>query len=371
MSSTRLINHLRANEVVESDRVSVQTVETFRGATSELQAFVESTWSEAYTGRMTFPVWSEQYFDWQLGPRGDEPDRRLAVIEDGRPVAVLLGAPCYLQTPTATFHGSNWSWLSVAKTHRGRGLAKTLDEARVDLERRDDSELIVSFRYTGSRHSLAERPSQRFPLKRFHSRRGFWARPLHGNRLHRWNLNRTEGLLSRLATPLMPRAKWLAVDGIRLFDRGDLEACQEAAVKQFEHCVLRVRWDTVSLRHQLSESPISQTVVAEHGGKVRGFVNFHILPFQARTREPVAVIDLICVNQLPARRQAALLTSALGLMREQGAILALKLRSGDVSSALMLATGFTPRLPDSNLVLQWTQSVRPTPRHKPIHLLWR
>ena len=74
---------------------------------------------------------------------------------------------------------------------------------------------------------------------------------------------------------------------------------------------------------------------------------------------------------MPARRQAALLTSALGLMREQGAILALKLRSGDVSSALMLATGFTPRLPDSNLVLQWTQSVRPMPRHKPIHLLWR
>ena len=345
----------------------VQTVEDNR----VLQSFVESSWSSAYAGRMTFPVWSQTYFDWQFSRRAGEPDRRLAVYNGETLAAVLLGVPCSFEAASNSFRGAHWSWLSVAESFRGRGLVKLLDSARVNLELKAGSDLIVSYRQSGSRHSLAERPSTRFPLKSFHSRPGFWAHALDGRRVLKWNLNRFEGVLGRLMTLVMPKVEMRFSDGIRMLHHSDLDQCRQVANRQFEQCVLRIRWDEKSIEHQLAGSPISQTVVAEAAGIVCGFVNFHILPFQGLTLEPVAIIDLICVNQLRPEMQVKLIRSALGLMRQQGAILALKIRCQDVAAPLMLKTGFAARWPDTSLVLQWTHTARPIPKKKPVHVLWR
>ncbi len=134
---------------------------------------------------------------------------------------------------------------------------------------------------------------------------------------------------------------------------------------------MSVRWDEDSLERQLCGHPITQTVVGTVNGKAKGFVNFLLLPFQARTRELVAVVDLICVDQLPSRQQVDLLKSSLWLMREQGAILALKLRCGDTRAVSMIASGFIPRPKTSSLVLQWISEATVIPKRGPIHLLWR
>lgn len=347
------------------------SIREFHGTTRTLQAFVERTWSSAYEGKMSFPVWTEEYFDWQLNPPCGQPDRRLAAYQGEKLAAVLLGAAGQFATDRESLSGAHWSWLSVDSEFRGCGLARRLDEARMHLERDHASDLVVSYRFTGSRHSLAERPSKKFPLKQFNRKLGFWARPLDGRRLARWNLKRVEGEMSRWITPLLPKTTSRAVAGIRRFESSDLAQCCQAANQQFSKCALRVHWDEAALSRQLAGSPVSQTVVAEVEGRVRGFVNFHILPFQGATREPVGIIDLICVDQLPSRLRGRLLNSALGMMQDQGAILVLKIRSGDVSSALMLNSGFLPRLPDSSLVFQWTRTPRDISKNKPVHLLWR
>ena len=360
-----------ATEQAASVSPSRFAVEPFRGTNGELQAFIEQTWSKAYMGTMSFPIWSTEYFDWQLSPRDGEPDRRLAVYDNDRVVAVLVGVPATFCTPSATFRGAHWSWLSVAASHRGCGLATLLDEARVQLEHEAGSELIVSYRFIGSKHSLAEKPSARFPLKVFHSRLGFWARPLDGRRLQGWNLDRTEGFLSRLVSPCLPAANLSQTGSVRMMKTSDLDDCKAVAERHFNDTALADRWDERVLEHQLAGSPVAQTVVVEHDGKVQGFVNYHVLPFAGRNREPVAIVDMICAKLLPARLQSQLLKGALATMRDQGAILALKLRCGDVSPTLLFRSGFLPRLADSSLVLQWTQSVREIPRHQPLHLLWR
>jgi hypothetical protein len=346
-------------------------VKPFTGTNESLQSFIEDTWSDAYSGRMSFPVWSKEYLDWQLANHDGEPDRRLAVYDDDRLVAVLLGTPAKFKTQASVFKGAHWSWLSIAASHRGHGLATLLDQARVNLEHLANSKLVVSYRFTGSKYSLAEKPSSRFPLKRFHSRVGFWARPLDGKRLREWNLDRTEGFLSRIVTPLLPAVRWPLAENVREFAIEELSDCLKVVKRHFENSVLTIDWDDHSLRHQLAGSPVTQTVVAIDDGQVQGFVNFHILPFQGATREPVGIIDMMCVRLLSAKMQATLLKSTLGLMREQGAVLALKIRCGDVPGPLMLRTGFMPRLADSSLVLQWIQSVQEIPGGKPLHLLWR
>ena len=347
-------------------------VEPFRGSNGDLQSFVVSTWTEAYQGRMTFPVWSPEYFDWQFHRECDEPDRRLAIYDGESPVAALLGTPSTFRVGSRTIQGAHWSWLSIAKSHRGLGLAKVLDRARVSLEQSVGSDLIVSYRFTGSRHSLAERPSSRFPLKQFARRLGFWARPLDGTRLRRWNPDRAEGLLSQVLVPLLPRiSSSFAGGGIRTMEHGDVPDCWRVAQQQFSGCDLQIHWTQESLTHQLLGSPISQTIVAETNGVVRGFINYHILPFQGVTTEPVAIIDLMCFNQLPAEQQTQFVRCALSAMRDDGAILALKIRNGDSAGAPLLRNGFIPRLADSALVLQWTKTLVPVSSRHPVHLLWR
>ena len=348
------------------------TVETFRGSNAELQSFVVDTWSDAYRGKMTFPVWSPEYFDWQFQRGLNEPDRRLAIYDDDSPVAVLLGTRSPFQVGSQTIRGAHWSWLSIARSHRGLGLAKILDSARVSLEQSAESDLIVSYRFTGSSHSLAERPSNRFPLKQFARRAGFWARPLDGALLRRWNPDRVEGMLSQILVPILPRITKSPTDAaIRPMEPADLNDCQKATRSQFANCGLRIHWTEESLSHQLLRSSVSQTLVAETHGVVRGFINYHILPFQGVTTEPVAIIDLMCISQLSRHLQISFLRSALSTMRDQGAILVLKIRTGDSAAHPLLRNGFIPRLADSSIVLQWTRSKLPVSTRHPVHLLWR
>lgn len=344
-------------------------IEPYRGSNAELQAFVESTWTAAYRGLISYPLWSTEYFDWQLDS-STEADRRLCARHNGRLVAVLMGAGTRFRTPTRSFFGAHYSWLSVASEFRGMRLAQRLDEARIHLEKSVGSELIVSYRFTGSRHSLAERPTPHKP--KFHQRIGLWGRQLQGSRLKKWNLNKVEGLLGFAGMPLLPRIDWPSRSPhVRLFEQIDLGQCLNIVERSADQFALTIDWDESSLQQQLAGSPITQTVVWERQGTVQGFVNFHILPFRAGTLEPVGIIDMIEVREMTLRDQSALLKSCLGLMRSQGAVVALKLRCGDVSNLLMLRTGFTPRLKDSHLVLQSPEQSVQIPRRSPMQLLWR
>lgn len=344
-------------------------VEAYRGSNAELQAFVESTWTTAYKGLISYPVWSTEYFDWQFSQK-NETDRRLCARHNGKLVAVLMGAGKRFRTPDRTFFGAQYSWLSVDKDYRGMRLAQRLDEARIALEKSVNSELIVSYRFTGSRHSLAERPTRH--KRKFHKRVGLWGRQLQGSRLQKWNMNKVEGLLGLAGMPLLPRTDWPATSpNIRPFDPVDLGGCLNLVERSSDKFELTIDWDESSLQHQLAGSPVAQTVVWEHVGEVQGFVNFHVLPFQARTLEPVGIIDMIEVGEMSVRDQSALLRSCLGLMRNQGAVVALKLRCGDVSNSLMLRTGFTPRLKDSHLVLQSPEESVQVSSRSSLRLLWR
>lgn len=348
------------------------SVARFSGTNAELQAFLERVWSDAYSGRMAFPVWSEEYLDWQFARQPDQPDRRLAVLCGGEVVAVLLGVPYRFRGAAGQIHGAHWSWLSVDAACRGQGLAALLDRERMQLELDSGSDLVVSYRFTGSKHSLAEKPSSKFPLKQFARKMSFWVRALDLRKLKAWNVNSVEAFCSGLVAPFIPEVR--AGNECRLVQQlSDLQIndCVDLLSSQNQQHALAIDWDVQSLRHQLNGSRISQTVVAEVSGTIKGFINFHVLPFQGRTREPIAIIDIMAMKNLSSTMQRALLKAALVNMRQQGAILAMKLRCGDEPKLSLLRTGFIPRLPDSVLVLQWTKQLQTIDRRKAIHVLWR
>lgn len=371
--------------VIAPEPNSGLVVGSFAGTNTQLEQFVQQTWQDAYNGKVNFPLWSADYFDWQFST-DTGPDRRLCARQDGELAAVLMGTASRFRFESQPLEGAHYSWLSVAGSHRGRGLASELDATRQAHEQTHHGQAIVSFRFTGSRHSLAERPhkNQQQRAPKFQRAIGLWARPLSGSGLRRWNTSRTEGLFAWAGTPFTRSLRFLSTsDNLRPFEPLDLGQCLNIVTARNDQFAFTIDWDETLLQHQLHGSAVAQTLVWERHGTVNGFLNYHILPFCGRTIEPVAVIDMIEIDQLSRREQSEFLRRCLARMKQQGAIVALKLSSKDVPLDALLLNGFTPRRRDSHLVVQTVSptQIRSTsttppvpiriPAGKPIRILWR
>lgn len=350
-------------------------IRTFTGTAEELAHFVVGVWGAAYAGRMAFPLWSAPYLDWQLR-LGDEKTRplQLAAYRDGKLVGTLLATSQRFRTPAGVVEGWHGSWLSVLSDERGSGIVKQLAQERIRRTADSGGRLIVSYRYVGSRHSLAERPvrGKNSPGKVFAGKVGFWARVLDSRKAAAWNVNFLEAQLTAWSRPLTPAPHvGKGAASIRACRASDIPTCVAVMQSETAGLPLAVDWDAATLSHQLLGSPLAHTVVAEVDGQVTGLVNYHILPFLGRTTELVGIIDLIAVRGLPGRDQLRLMNTALDAMKNAGAVLAMKLRCGDAPWSLMLKSHFVPRLPDSHLVLQWIGDAVPVPVQQGTHLLWR
>ena len=348
------------------------SIEPYTGSAEELADFVGMVWSRSYAGKMVFPRWTADYFRWQFRQASTGVgDNLLAAYEGSTLVGVSSGTDYSFRTPSGVVPGSHWSWLSVHPDHQRKGIAPALDQERIRRQQANGSELMVSYRYLGS-HSLAERPNANSPSKVFLKTLGLWARVLSPDRFARWHYSRLEGVLARMAVPLLRVRSPLANDPlIREFVPEELNACLQLVQASQQAAALAIHWTPETLLHHLTGSPVSQTLVLEESGRVTGLVNFHVLPFEARTVENVGVFDVIAFRDATGIGQSRLIHVALSRMVAQDAILALKLRCGDTPIWPLLRNVFVPHPPDHSLVLQWMNAPVEIPARSKLHLLWR
>jgi GNAT superfamily N-acetyltransferase len=349
------------------------TIDNFRGSAEELNQFVVKTWESDYAGKMIFPRWTTDYFQWQFRLANYYPSHHFLAAYDGDQLAgVLLGTDYPFRTASKNFTGSQWSWLTIHPNYRGHGIATLLDQERVRRLKAVDNPLIVSFRYVGSQVSKAERPRKVGNNSKFLRKIGFWSRVLRPGRFSRWHVNALERNLVWAAAPVIPKPHWPTTKFIiRNMQAEDVTAVTALTRSLAPLFPLSINWDDDSLNHQCLGHSISQSLVAEVAGEIVGMINFHVLPFQAKTIEPVGVIDIIISQPKQLQYAEKLLHAACSRMYDQGAILALKLHAGDTSVLSMLKTNFLPLPPDSYLVLQWTDQTQTIPSDAPVHLLWR
>ena len=287
-------------------------IDTYRGSVEQLTSFLNEVWTESYAGKMTIPSWNCSYLSWQFRLNVDPSRRNLIAAYDGDTLgAVLLGTSYPYRSPAGLHGGSQWSWLSVHKNYRGQGITPALDRERIARQKATGSKLIVSYRYIGSRYSLAERPQHMVRDQKFNRKIGFWARVLNPDKFLQWHWNRAEGYLSKAVMPLFPVPASARTDiQVRPFVWDDLDVCLNLVHETNAKLVLSIAWDHDSLSHQLGSNGFSQTLVVEEAGRVTGFVNFHLLKFRARTIETVAVIDMIVIGKASSRSRTRLLNAA-------------------------------------------------------------
>lgn len=200
-------------------------LDLFQGDHHELAAFVSDVWRRSYSGKMTFPVWSEEYFRWHF-PEDDARtrERMIAAYDGDRLAGVLLGIPLHYRTPEKSFRGAMCSWLSIHQDYRGHRLAVELDRERQRQLRTLETDLVISYRFVGSRYSQAERPEHPHGNeKKFLRRVGFWSRVIDPVRMWKWDRKQAEGWMALGSYPVagIPRPN-CEKHGIRAGQPGDL-----------------------------------------------------------------------------------------------------------------------------------------------------
>lgn len=347
-------------------------VRTNEGTAEELSQFVIGVWREAYAGRMAFPLWTADYFDWQLNLASSAArEHMLAAWCDGQLAGVLLGWSFACRRGERRDHAVLSSWLSVRPEFRGRGVVKALkaeQDARM-LAKGDG--LVFAYRYYGSEHSLSKKPTaDQLASGRWDSRRvGFWVRILSPVRAANWYLNPWQRRVTLVGAPFTrsprpPRYR----DRIRRWEPGDLVGSVQL-LQSRPRIACGIDWDAESLGRHCTG--FGNCLVAEVDGAIRGLVTWHVLRFVGATEEPVAILDIVAIETLPSSAQRAILNAALFEMKQQGGVFALKLRTGDSPSLSMIQAGFIPWFADSFETLHSVAGPVTPILDQPHHVLWR
>ncbi len=348
-------------------------IRTFEGTPRELSDFVLSVWRGSYSGKMAFPIWTPEYFAWQLDWNSpDARDQVLAAWVDGELAAVLVGWKFNCRRGDSVVPAVLSSWLSVRPEFRGRGVVKAFKAEQDARMRRQGDSLVFAYRYFGSEHSLSKGPTPaQLASGQWESRRaGFWVRILDPRRAAQWYRNPWQRRLTLAGAPftLSPRPLRDG-DGIRDFESADALPLARLLQARSASLALTIEWDADSLERHCSG--FGRALVAEVQGQPAGLVSWHVLRFQGATEEPVGVFDLIAIERLPRRRQRIILEAALAEMKRQGVVLALKLRTGDCSPWAMLGTGFIPWFADSHETMHAASGGLTPVLNRPHHVLWR
>ncbi len=350
----------------------------FEGTPEELSQFVVSTWKASYAGKMAVPNWTGDYFRWQLRLHEPDSQRRItAAYSDGQLAGVLIFCPYDFELHGEKYRAAQSSWLSVSPDFRRMGVGKALQKGTIEACREDGVDFRIGYIYQGSARSQGPlfwlrkgKPVQ--GKQAVGPKLGFWVRVLDPAGAIRWNLSGLDRFLVRMARPFIPKAKPpKPTPGLKLreFREDDLDRCVQLANASTEGAPLRILWNRETLGSQLQG--YGQCLVAAQDDIVQGFIAFHILDILGRESAPIGIIDVVCAKDLSSVASHGLLDSACAAMKQNGAVVALKFKTGDYPSGFFTRLGWAPRLADSQMVFTWCGERRNASTSSHCHVLWR
>lgn len=314
---------------------------TFEGDARDLSEFSRRVWLKAYGGKLPIPLWSPEFFEWQLFDEILGARRFMVAAYDGaRLVGLLPCQPIPYDLRGQTYQGSLCSWQSVDPDYRRRGVSKGM--LAEQIRRHLDEGYDFSIGYP-----LAGTAGPQFWSKGNHAgslgKLGVWFRMLDHAAVADWEPSRWAAFGARALRVLQRRLPEPEEDcGIRPYRPEDLPDCLELVRSIQRESDLSVAWTTDRLAHHLSYKDLPRTLVMESAGRVAGFVNYHLTPFRGKTEIRIAIIDLIAFGSLPRAARRNLLRTALHRIRDEGAALATVMAMTCYPWRDMVRAGFLP-----------------------------
>jgi hypothetical protein len=158
---------------------------------------------------------------------------------------------------------------------------------------------------------------------------------------------------------------------IRPYRDSDLPDCLRLANEVSRSADFGLVWNEQTLSRQLSHKGFPRTIVAEHNGRVAGFVNYFLQEYLGRREMLGGVIDLLSVDALPFEKRKRLLRGMLSQMVSEGCHSTLFLRVAGHPAYLLTRMGFLAEAAHYDYVIQSMAPDAPTVKTRRLHALWR
>jgi hypothetical protein len=348
-------------------------IRTYDGEPAELAAFCTGVWRDRYRDKMAVPLWSGPFMDWELF--SDEPGARdflVAAYDGGRLVGALPSKPVRFQLRGGPVLGSFGSFFAIDPAYEKQAVSLKLVLEQRRRHRNRQAPLFAGFLIRGDAAALGQQFWLRLREMHVVGKAGLWVRMIDHRVMSDFLFHpferRGARVLGWFQGPPKPLAKSA---GIRPYRDSDLADCLRLANQLSKSAEFGLVWDEATLSRQLSFKDFPRTIVAEHGGRVAGFVNYFHQAYLGRGEMLAGVIDLLSVSELPPALRWILLRAALSQMTAEGCHTALFLHVAGQPGLLLARLGFVPETPQYDYVLQSMTADAPLVQTRSLHALWR
>ena len=333
---------------------------TFDGTPGELADFCGDVWRRKYANTdMAMPVWSEDFFQWDLFR--DEPEDReflVAAYDGTKLVGVLPCRPIQCRLQGEPVLGTFGSYFSVDPDYETEGVAMKLNLEQIRRHRQHDAKFLLGFVYLGSSAAQGKEFWLRQPrTMNVVAKLGHSIRIFDHHAVRRFERSTFNKLGLQLLGAFQPSPRARDTEKVRAFEDSDLANCLTLAEELTERAEFGLAWNESSLLRQLSYGTVSHTFVAIENDQLAGFLNYHKVQLvrtdqQQQDSITAGMIDLVNVEHLSMRTAVQLFNTALNHMQHSGCHLARLLRLSGGPKAALLRTGFLKHPADHYLTIQ-------------------
>jgi hypothetical protein len=324
---------------------------TFRGDAQEAAEFTQRIWLSRFRGRLTVPVWTAEFLDWQLFSDPSDQPYLVAAYRAGKLVGCVFSRPVRFRLRGVELDGGMSSWLT-ADPRAGRGVGRGMVLETLKRMQERSCRFMMAFGLQGPRSNGATFLAG-FSEHTILGRGNYlWARPIDVAALARDEPSAQArfgaGLLasisrrSPLRDPIPARSPW---PGLSRYSAADLDDCLTLMNRATSSVELGYCWQPQQLARQLSYADVPTTLVSRSGASVDGLVNYYPIELQGKGRLRAAFIDHCVTAHGNLRTEVRLLRAALGDLRSRGVQVVLTSRLSGVRRPALALCGFVPVTP--------------------------
>jgi hypothetical protein len=348
-------------------------IRTFDGTPEELAAFCTGHWRERYGGKMAIPLWGAPLLDWMFF--SEDPGARdllVAAYDGTRLVGTLPQKAVPYQLHGQPILGSYGSFFTIDPAYENQGISLKMVLEQRRRHRELKAPLTAGYLIRGESVSMGHQFWLRLRDVHVVMRAGLWIRLINHRVMSEFLFHpfekygaRAYGWIQGPPKPVSPS------NDIRPYRETDLADCLRLANGVSRSAEFGLVWDERTLGRQLSHQGFPRTIVAEHNGRVAGFVNYFLQEYLGRREMLAGVIDLLSVSELPFDKQKRLFRTALSQMVADGCHTTLFLRVAGHPVYLLSRLGFIPEAPHYDYVIQSMAPDAPLVKTRRLHALWR
>jgi hypothetical protein len=336
----------------------------YDGDFEDVAAFSSRVWTDAYRGKMWFPLWDANFLRGQYGLESQ--GLSFVARSEGDLAGTLLSVRHELRIAQTVHPVGLLSWCTVDPRYRHLSVIRQLIETYRQLH--DEQKLaftlaIVSGEPASLGYRFWQQYSRAFPEDfQFLFRFGSWVKILAPTPVIRAGIGLSERLQMRAAAPLQKLTPFRPGSNVRRYATEDLQVCAQLLQKTCAGFDWALVWSQQRLAAQLHDSA-SHTLVFDRGKGVQGFVNFHCLFLQGSERINAGLIDLWADVGLSLGDRIRLLSAVCHDLRDRGVHMIFAMRSAMMPASAFAANLFLPFASKDHLIVMFQRGRQlPLPR---------